>query len=442
MSCLLPQVAARRWSAFGPAVAGIMLLLSGCGYTPVLMPTPHLYSSGQVNPFLDVEERLRSNKVEVLYATDRVPVNESNENREYGYGRSRAVYFGISEVEFGENISWDDLVKASLAVERSIDLPIALRQTREHGKFAPTPRDLLEEPGSKQAAETMIEEVKAEAAFKMLLKERLARTRVKEVYLFVHGFNNTFLDSVSTIAQLWHFFGRQGVPMAYTWPAGSKGVRAYMYDRESSEFTVYHLKQMFRLIASCPDVEKINVIGHSRGTDVVASALRELHLEIGATGKKTGEELKLGTVVLAAPDLDLDVVVQRMATARVGFVPERFAMYVCSEDKALGLSNWLFSGMSRLGQIRSNLFTKEELERLRKLERPQVIDARISNPGAFGHDYFHSNPAVSSDLILLMRYKFRPGAEFGRPLKSDKSGFWVIEDDYPNPEKVKAVVQP
>ena len=61
----------------------------------------------------------------------------------------------------------------------------------------------------------------------------------------------------------------------------------------------------------------------------------------------------------------------------------------------------------------------------------QVIDARIKNPGAFGHDYFHSNPAVSSDLIMLMRYQMMPGGEHGRPLGADGKGFWIVNDKYP-----------
>jgi esterase/lipase superfamily enzyme len=153
--------------------------------------------------------------------------------------------------------------------------------------------------------------------------------------------------------------------------------------------------------------------------------------------ERTRAALKLGTVVLAAPDMDLDVVIQRLATARVGSVPERAAMYVCSRDKALGISNWLFGGLTRLGEIRANTFTPEEIHALRASNRPQVIDARISNAGAFGHDYFHSNPAVSSDLILMMRYQFAPGAENGRPLGVNSQGFWLIDDDYPRQQRMR-----
>jgi esterase/lipase superfamily enzyme len=215
-------------------------------------------------------------------------------------------------------------------------------------------------------------------------------------------------------------------------------LRGYNYDRESSEFTIYHLKQALKLIGSCPEVNKVHIIGHSRGTDVVSSALRELHLEIGGTkgdDKATRSALKLGTVVLAAPDMDLDVTIQRLTTARVGQVPERFVIYVHTGDKALGLANWLFSGATRLGEVKSDMFSPAEIQALRANTKLEIIDARLKDAGAIGHDYFHSNPAVSSDLILLMRYQFPPGAAFGRPLGINKSGFWLIEDNYPGAQK-------
>jgi esterase/lipase superfamily enzyme len=312
-----------------------------------------------------------------------------------------------------------------------VDLGVSVPRTTELGRFQPTPRHLLEAAGSEEAKRADEEQERAESAFKKTLVGMLDRVRVKEVYLSVHGVNNQHTDSVSRIGQIWHFFGREGVPVAYSWPAGSPGLKAYMYDRESSEFTVYHLKQALVLMASCPEVGKVNIIGHSRGTDVVASALRELHIEYSAAGRSAREALKLGTVVLAAPDLDLDVVLQRMSTERLGRIPEHFALYVGQEDELLRISNWLFGGLARLGAIDASLFTPEELHAIRVARTPQVISARVSNAGAFGHDYFVSNPAVSSDLILLMRHGYLPGKEHGRPLRAEASGFWVIDDRYP-----------
>ncbi|HSI34240.1 MAG: alpha/beta hydrolase [Phycisphaerae bacterium] len=415
-----------------PAVT-LVLLLGGCGAAPLmLMPTPNLYADGLMNPFDDVPPELQNNKADVLYVTDRTPAGDSPERRRYGFGRSRSVGFGLAEVRLGNNVSWPDLVKASTARVRLVGLPLIVGRVVETGRFAPTPGSLIEVAGSPGAQASASKERAAEDLFRETLAARLSHTRVKEVYVFVHGYNNTFEDGVTTIAQLWHFFGRQGVPVAYTWPAGSPGaLRGYTYDRESSEFTVYHFKQMLRLIASCPDVEKVNLIGHSRGTDVVASGLRELHLELGSQPQQTREALKLGTLVLAAPDMDFDVVLQRMATARIGRVPERSAIYVCNADKALGMASWLFGSLTRLGGIRSTMFSPDEIHTLRAAGKPEVIDAQITDAGAFGHDYFHSSPAVSSDLILLMRYRYLPGAEHGRPLGVNDNGFWVIGNNYP-----------
>ena len=70
------------------------------------------------------------------------------------------------------------------------------------------------------------------------------------------------------------------------------------------------------------------------------------------------------------------------------------------------------------------------LDVMRRDTNVEIIDARISQVGSFGHDYFHSSPAVSSDLILLIRYGLLPGPE--RPLSADPKGFWYIDDHYPN----------
>jgi esterase/lipase superfamily enzyme len=410
-----------------------LLVLSGCSGTTFLMPTPNIYSRGDVDPFPDVSPELQNNKVEVLYFSDRTPRNPSPDHPDYGYGRSRSVGFGVSEIELGHNVSWNDLVKASRSKLRFVNLPLNVNSTTELGRFEPTPPSVLLVPGSEAALAAEARNHAAEELFRKILRAQLSHTRLKEVYIFVHGYANTFDDSVLTVAELWHFFGRQGVAVAYSWPAGHGGLlRGYTYDRESSEFTVYHFKQMLRLIASCPEVKKIHIIGHSRGTQVVASGLEELELELHAGSKVTRDVLKLGTVVLAAPDLDMDVVMQRMATAKLGRVPEDGAVYINSHDKALELSSWLFGGISRLGDmnLNSGVFSPAEVDFMRKVGSPQIIDCQILAAG-FGHDYFHSNPAVSSDLILLMRYHCKPGAENGRPLEVSTGGFWLIKDGYP-----------
>ena len=48
-----------------------------------------------------------------------------------------------------------------------------------------------------------------------------------------------------------------------------------------------------------------------------------------------------------------------------------------------------------------------------------------------GHSYYLSSPAVSSDMILAVRYGVDPGSA-QRPLAQDIPGYWVIDDkSYP-----------
>ncbi len=56
--------------------------------------------------------------------------------------------------------------------------------------------------------------------------------------------------------------------------------------------------------------------------------------------------------------------------------------------------------------------------------------------GSFGHGYAIDNPAVSSDVIALLRYGRPPGEENGRPLKHLGENFWGIDDEYMIPRRV------
>ena len=114
-------------------------------------------------------------------------------------------------------------------------------------------------------------QVETERRFLEHLAARLAKTPRKEVFIYVHGFDNTFEDAVRTAGEMWHFLGREGVPICYTWPAGVGGIFGYEYTLVSTQFTVYHFKQTLRLIASCPEVEKVHIIAHSRGTAVTVA---------------------------------------------------------------------------------------------------------------------------------------------------------------------------
>ena len=57
-----------------------------------------------------------------------------------------------------------------------------------------------------------------------------------------------------------------------------------------------------------------------------------------------------------------------------------------------------------------------------------LVTAR--DPAPVGGEFL-ANPAVSSDLVLSVRYQLVPGAEHGRPLDVSEFGFWVVDEAYP-----------
>ena len=147
-----------------------------------------------------------------------------------------------------------------------------------------------------------------------LITDELKKADSGDVLVFVHGYNNDFDYAMGTAAQLWHFTGRRGVIVGYSWPAGKSGlIRGYTYDRESSEFTVRHLRETppAGIQSQCPAVKHIRIVSHSRGTDVACNAVRELMFEARGSGGSLADTFKIDTLVLAAPDLDFDVFRQR-----------------------------------------------------------------------------------------------------------------------------------
>ena len=59
----------------------------------------------------------------------------------------------------------------------------------------------------------------------------------------------------------------------------------------------------------------------------------------------------------------------------------------------------------------------------------QLIECKLSN-WSLNHSYVFSNPAVLSDLILVLRDGRPPGATYGRPLNQPAEGIWELTDAY------------
>lgn len=416
------------------ALLTLTVLLAGCSSDMYLADTPNLYTAaGAADPFERVHEAWRTNQVRVLYATDRVAQPTEDGKRAFGYQRSMALEVGYVTVGMGENLGWDQLVAASRTGNRQIDIVTKVTDVTMLGQFPESNHPPVLVNGRVGDPPDVVKgNAEAAAQVHASLKEFMAPATRKEIFLYVHGYNNTFEEAAIRMATLWHFLGRDGVPVVYSWPAGSGGVlRGYNRDRESGEFSIFHLKQFLKTLADSPDVQKIHIISHSRGTDVMITTLRELNLEFKDTPLGTRARMKIGQVVLAAPDLDWEVFNQRVLAERVGAVPENLTVYVSKNDKALSLADWLFQGGQRLGNLMGSNVKSDWQDTLKRLPGSAVVDVKAKTRG-LGHAYFIDSPEALSDLILVLRDGRQPGAEHDRPLLRREDGFWQIDDGYPN----------
>lgn len=407
------------------------LLLAGCGKSQRLMPRPNLYAKGP-SPFANVPEALRSDDLPILFATDRFPEQRSaNDPLTYGARRSSHLQIGTCIVHVDGVDSWEELEKVSMAS----------RPGRGAKLWVGEPDVLLRYPGnywhsariddpSDNYDHYMQRRAEARARFHTILDTRLAHTPRKEAFVYIHGYNSHFHHSVATMANLWHFMGREGVGIAYTWPAGAGGLVGYTTDSESGEFTIYHLKMFLEDLAAHPEIEKINILAHSRGTDVAMTAIRELVIARRAAGLDPLVELKLGHVILASPDIDFEVASQRIASEHILNSLDHLTIYLSRKDRALMLSRWLHKSWSRLGLINVERLTDGQIQTITHLGNVDFIDSELESD-FFGHGYFYNNPSASSDVILNLRDKRLAGEATGRPLKLLAPKLWLLEEGYP-----------
>jgi esterase/lipase superfamily enzyme len=162
----------------------------------------------------------------------------------------------------------------------------------------------------------------------------------REIFIFVHGYNNNFADSIFRNAQIIHDYNIKAVSLHYAWPSGG-ALPLYVFDRDSALIGRRGLAETLQ-IAAATNAKRIVLVGHSMGAYVVMEALRDLAMN----GHRDVLD-RLGGVVLAAPDIDIDVFQSQVED--IGDIPRPFTIVVSQRDRALGFSRFLAGGHPRVG---------------------------------------------------------------------------------------------
>jgi esterase/lipase superfamily enzyme len=164
----------------------------------------------------------------------------------------------------------------------------------------------------------------------------------RRVLVFVHGFNNRYEDAVYRFAQIVHDSKADVAPVLFTWPSRGS-IFAYNYDKESTNYSRDALEDMLSRLSKDPKVGEVTIMAHSMGSWLTVEALRQMAIRDGRVAPK------IQNVILASPDLDVDVFTNQFAA--LGPKHPKFTLFVSRDDRALGLSRRISGDIDRLGQV-------------------------------------------------------------------------------------------
>ncbi|API53495.1 esterase [Rhizobium leguminosarum] len=185
-----------------------------------------------------------------------------------------------------------------------------------------------------------VDPLEGERAGETWLKTHMPKSR--RVLVFVHGFNNRYEDAVYRFAQIVHDSHADVAPVVFTWPSRGS-IFDYNYDKESTNYSRDALEELLTRTAANPAVSDITIMAHSMGTWLTVEALRQMAIRNGHVAPK------INNVILASPDLDVDVFGRQFAS--LGKERPHFTIFVSQDDRALALSRRISGNVDRLGQI-------------------------------------------------------------------------------------------
>jgi len=250
-------------------------------------------------------------------------------------------------------------------------------------------------PSDPQTSFAVVDQaVMSEADFrKAVAPQRADRRKKHKVFVFVHGFNNNFQESLFRLAQLQADAKIDGIPILFSWPSQAQ-VAAYATDQDAASYSREYLMTLLTMLTRSPEVGDILVVGHSVGAMLTADALQQLRAE-----GKNQVIARLGRVVLAAPDINAQTF--RAQVQAIGPLKPPLLVLVSKDDGALQMSSFLSGGgVPRTGALDVNNPVVQEAALKAKV---QVVDiSQLESRDGMKHDQFVSVAVLYSRMQQTM----------------------------------------
>lgn len=208
--------------------------------------------------------------------------------------------------------------------------------------------------------------------------------------LWVHGYNTTLTDAVLRLAQFVEDSGYTGVPFLYSWASQAK-LTGYVYDMNSALIARDRLEDIPRLVSQS-QLESLDIVAHSMGNFALMEAIR------GAAGRGLYDSSgKLRNVILASPDIDVDLFAQQLS--RIPPEKRRFFVLTSGDDRALATSRLIARG-PRVGQLHPDTLSRLGVN---------VIDlTQVKDTSSIHHAKFADSP----EIVQLLGNRVLAGDSF------------------------------
>lgn len=228
----------------------------------------------------------------------------------------------------------------------------------------------------------------------------------KPLVIWIHGYKASFNDNNMYCAQIAYDLNMDVNILSFDW-ANSESVLGYARDTFQVKRSTKHLVDLLETISNEVKPQKIVIIAHSLGSQLVCLALQKMY------NTPNAKNVKLDHVIFLAPNVDGDEFDQSFKSALQALV-KRVTIYVSSDDNVLLLSKLLyhvdsiglpdhFSADTNLDEIQAFLYYGKEIP-----EKIDLVDVSF---------------LAKKDLLKKHRIFL------DRPVLEDL--FWLIHNDYP-----------
>jgi esterase/lipase superfamily enzyme len=223
--------------------------------------------------------------------------------------------------------------------------------------------------------------------------------------LYTHGFYIDFDKGCRRATVLQENAGLAGRFLWFSWPSDG-GLFNYTQDEADLYWSVPDLADVIGEMAARFGGGRVNLAGHSLGARGVVLALYDVAGRL--------PDVRLGDVVLLAPDIDFDTF--RKLLPRIRPLVRSLTVYIAEADRPLALSAQVH-GYPRLGEVGNDVA---------RLEGVEVIDlSAIPVRSPTGHLYHVYNREVWDDLDQLFNEGRRAGER--RNLVPAGANLWTLQ---------------